>query len=378
MKPKDALSILGFGFEENSFNNFISTSACGETFGLKYNTVDNQKKLTELREKINSLYKKGDQACFFNKPYSGVSFSITEALKALNGTSENYYRTYLIHVTDNDYNGLKNENARGELNKLRNKIGNKKFREKINLDYNNILMKYNFREIREEKLCDFFNKDKKEYSELKYTLYEVLPNIEGHLNLASILDLKEEYSIYPIKGRDIEVVFNLTDRKVDDEYLPLESKISIINADSTTIGSPIRIKVDEAINLRIPEGVITNNLMLKIETTIEYREKLYGAHLITAFGADIQGAKELVRYIPIKFGDGGKILGFIPLSNIFYSISKPFVGLDFQSNIQFWNYLVIAAILLLMIFSVYKYIKNNKTITEIGNVVIKRNLNPDA
>ena len=127
--------------------------------------------------------------------------------------------------------------------------------------------------------------------------------------------------------------------------------------------------------IKLPNSIDIQRVSSSINACVNYNEEIYGMHILHPDGPDKQGAKGLKDIsIPISSNfSNSKILGFIGMPQLFYSLSAIFVGDNYDNNIQFWNYIFLAFLLILLIFILVRYINKNKTIKDHSKVIIKRN-----
>lgn len=346
LEKGDYLSVLSFGFDkyDPSVDDFIETIPFHNKLEVTLEDAYDENIFSNLWNYIDDInYKR-----FFDKNWTGLSFAGAHALNALNSKTnpKDVGRTFIIIVTDGDFNGLGDPNL--ELNNLINYWDDNNVtvenREKIIPKYNQIKQAFTWNKIYDDETNPGMKKRNYKLEIIEYKPLQQTFAIEAVVPLESELVFRRTPQKSYQKDFNVSINQNST---FQIERMNLQIKDTIKNKIIWT-KDYYKLYNSTSLPLEISKQDKSENLAVEATFWVHYNDGSYGVHMLYPNGDAIQGSKGLHRSIPVAFEKSDRILfGTLPLSDSLYELSSKLFGEDQGTNAIFWNilFLLICVIL---------------------------------
>ena len=328
----DYISILGFGIpaESPSFNNFIH-----KDFSYEYNTLFSDRDLEKVWNKIDNNYYKSPQ--YFRMNWSAYSVAMEMALANLTINKPVVHRTFIITLSDGEFNAI---HPSLELEELE-KAGISGI-DKVKQIYNKITNGYEVIKLDKKKTRDH----------IKLNVFEVKPRVVN--TFESVVDLDNFKSIKFSRSRDGFYMCDfVVGKKISDNkscYKPIAISYSIYDSTSNkTKEYPLKSYGDST-RIRCTLNKELNNkqgLKLSLNLFSNYDDQNYGAHIV-----------KLTHELSVQFESQKKILWIIPIWNGLFNFHQNYTPIKTQDSIKyFWNILLATFFFLVLINKLVNHLK---------------------
>ncbi len=354
----DCLSIISFGMTKQNpdFLDFIQTVKDNNGESYRY-----RQDYTEDIFRDDELWNATDYPEFFSFLWSAISLSMPMGIYHLREADQEVQinRTFLILITDAQYNGggdpiQEVENMRTTAISQKHPIKNipHAFR-----TYRNVQSTLMWKKVPDDK-TPYERKLGKLGRQLFLKLFEFTP-IAKVFAIESLIryDNREMYfkrvhggyqSDFSIEPISQDTPFRI--RKLEARLLDDSGQV-VNNNEKSFSDVDHKETIRFFLNHRYAE--IKHKLKLELKFWVHWKNDVYGVHVLSPHGNDIQGAKGLTRSVRVEFEPTLKIWGIVPLDNRFYDLSTYFLRgsqLDEQSNVQmFWEAMSAVVIMLIIL-----------------------------
>lgn len=360
LQDGDYLSFVGWGLDkgDDSLNNYVV-----KNFGFKYNTIsaNSSTSIDNLYKKISRLVTRG----VFSKNWSIVSISQQITLKYLYNDTAFINRTFMFLITDKEFNG-ENMDPIQELSKTKEGYGNSLRIENVLTKCQQVRENYIWNRYPPEKPFENSVSKKPGYDRIYATCFEYTP-LQKFFAIESCFRFENREAFFKRAFDGYRYKFeleNLNNSNYDllglDSYV--ESGKKQLSLHTFSKGIPIPSTID----FHLDRSEFGNADTLVLKFTMRFKENAYGASILYPKGSIMQGAKGLVRKIPISFEKNMKILNRFELDDEKY-LEYAKSGFDDQTLIlNKWNnkyilYLVGIILVILLIGLIIYIARSHKT-----------------
>lgn len=355
----DYISFLGYGLEGNAqdFDNFI-TDRC------TYKHIGGSNDLGDIFQLVrnNTINSKFS---FFNKNYSLISLSQTMAIGKLNNYQPLQNRLFLIHVSDQIYNGI--DDPFEEVRRVYNDFAGRN----IYLDFNLEVFPI-YRMVNENFICRRFPEDgsfDRTSGNYHIKVFEYIPN-QKYFSIESLyaynrsnIEFKRAIGSYrcelPLENlynqnySTLKIQFDL----FNENGVPIVTDSLTILNDSSLLSSSV-VKI----TFSVPDSLITKNDTLKLKFWLHFKDDVLGSMVLNPYGSVLQGALGLNRSITVTYEKDAKVWGILRMNDWMYEAFANQKNDDQHKSKVWWDVLFAVFLFLLLSVSLIIYVARNRKI----------------
>ena len=343
LQPGDFVSLLGFGLEKRDPQaaRFIHTADSREgTFGFKYKADFSQ----GFFRNFHQHWVKDRN--FFRMHFSGISLAKLSALDDLKDTSRKVDKTFIIFISDNAFNGPKN-NPNDELDGIA-VID-------FELEDGRAMGGWSKNRLRDglEKKLSLFNSFQSYYQQEtnKYVDKNVGNRYDNKIKLSILEYIPANYDVNQSLNIGSEFLFERKKDSYDYEFkLKVNVPDSIYHIDSLTA-----VIVDTVSNTLIANGSVAggnlefslprktyrlgDRLRADLQFWVHQQDPFYGIHRLRPDMEVDQLRKGLNKSVRVRFEEKSGILTLGRFGEFLFNITRPVVGDDEDTNLGVWVFL---------------------------------------
>lgn len=333
LQDGDCYSIVNFviGDRNNSIDSFVrpSLGADGELVWRDYISID----------KVLRGHGRWDDNVFFQgikrvngEPFSLLTGAKAYCLKSLYGKKQSKYanKTYLLMVTDDQYNG--NNDINTEFNKMRNPYLNKEvFQGNCHL----VSQYFNFEFVKDYII------DESLTAPYKVFVYEVVPS--SSFALGTVVEYPASLGLERVRG-GYRLNFNF--RSINTHYIIEKFMVSVNNIDGTE--TKCEYYKDGEVNLILKSSELpSDSVDVTLRGWLFQNDSVYNGVVMNPYDVRFSRLKVCQR---LSLNDNEKIFGILPL----YDCIWWWFQNDLKSAVIVWDVILLLLFVILICFIAYK------------------------
>ncbi|HET7462569.1 MAG TPA: hypothetical protein VFJ82_15050 [Longimicrobium sp.] len=372
----DLLSILAFGFDHRSAVNFDGFIAATPPWGLFRQPGAATTVFDGLWGRLHGDHPAG----FFTEQWSGISLAMPLALayrgnggRAAAGRVD---RTFLILVSDDAFNGgdpnLELRVLRSDMDSLRADFPSSAPRlidatRRVEATIDSARRYYLFRPVHEIAVGEG-------REAVHLSVFEAVPNTWAFA-IESVWEFEHERFRMRRTPRGFQSRFRL--REMGAEAMHPHRVEAVLLRGDQEVDRQVLADTQRTpeIRLSLPAAARRDSLTVRLRFWVRYDDPVYGMHLLTPDGSELQGSTGLVRTLRVvELEPPARILGLAPLPFRAYRFAARF-GLSSQAAAA-WAYSLVLA--LLLIYAARTAIAKASTNTNARTMVLRTSGTPPS
>lgn len=371
----DLLSILAFGFDHRTAVNFDGFIAAARPWGL----FRQQGAATSVFDGLWDRLHGDHPAGFFTEQWSGISLAMPLALAYRGNGGEAaagpVSRTFLILVSDDEFNGgepnLELKVLRGDMGSLRGRYPSAPrliaATRRVEATLDSARMYYLFRPVHEIAVGSG-------EEAVHLSAFEAVPNTWAFA-IESVWEFEHERFRMRRTPEGFQSRFRLREMGAKTMH-PHRVEAVLLRGDEEVDRQVIAdTQHTPEIRLSLPAAARRDSLTVRLRFWVRYDDPVYGMHLLTPDGSELQGSIGLVRILPnVELEPPARILGLVPLPFRAYRFAAWF-GLSSQTKAALGYSLVLV---LLLVYAARTGIAKASTNTKADTMVLRTSGTPPS
>ncbi|HET7228699.1 MAG TPA: hypothetical protein VFJ16_01720 [Longimicrobium sp.] len=370
----DLLSILAFGFDHRTAVNFDGFIASARPWGL----FRQPGAATAVFDGLWGRLHGDDPAGFFTEQWSGISLAMPLALAYRGNGGEAAAgpvgRTFLILVSDDEFNGgdpnLELKVLRRGMDSLRGDYPSAPrlidATRRVEATVDSARRYYLFRPVHEIAVG-------RAPTAVHLSAFEAVPNTWAFA-IESVWEFEHERFWMRRSPRGFQSRFRL--REIGAETMHPHRIEAVLLRGGREVDRQEFADTQHApeIRLSLPAAARRDSLTVRLRFWVRYDDPVYGMHLLTPDGSELQGSTGLVRTLRVELEPPARVLGLVPLPLPAYRFAARF-GLSSQAAAS-WGYSLVLVVLL--IYAARMGIAKASTNTNPRTMVLKTSSTPPS